>query len=311
MDSIRPASGQKHLIKLDKYGLAVIELTCAAVIWGASFTLVRWALVDFSASTLIFWRLIVAFVAGELIHFFSNPKLFKSSWSDSKLSMLAGIFLGLSLIFQTYGLNFTTATNSGFITSMYVVLIPVIGALFFKHKIKPHHILLSMLAFTGMGFLLSLDNLNIQRGELLTVVAAITAAFQIIFVGRVARHAKSAFRFNTYQTFWSWVAILPFLVLEVRIKDLHLWPQEVHLKSMLSMLGLAFFVSVFAFYLQIRAQRILSTTTSSMLCLLEGPFAFFFAAFFLAEKLGGFQFFGAFIILLSCALSVFMDRPKD
>lgn len=299
------------MIKVNPYSAAVFELTLGAIIWGASFTLVRWALGDFSTTSLLFWRMIVAFVLGEAIHFFSNRSLFNSSWSDVRRSMKAGIFLGLSLVFQTYGLNFTSATNSGFITSLYVILIPLIGFLFFKHKIKLHHIILSVLAFTGMGFLLGLQSLQVQKGELLTVVAAITAAFQIIFVGRVAKHAKSAFRFNTYQTFWSWVAVLPFLAIESNFSHIELWPSQIHFKSFTSMVALAIFVSLFAFYLQIRAQRILSTITSSMLCLLEGPFAFFFAAVFLSERLNAYQFFGAFLILLSCALSVFMDRPQN
>ena len=308
---IKRGFGPKPLIKIDKYNIAILELTTAGIIWGASFTLVRFALVDFSASTLLFWRLLFAFVAGELIHYFTNKKLFFESFSDAKLSLWAGVFLGLSLISQTYGLNFTTATNSGFITSLYVVLIPLLGAMFFGHKVKLHHVLLSLLAFAGMGFLLNLKELQMARGELLTLMAAFTAALQIIIVGRRAMHAKSAFRFNTYQTFWSLVAILPFLIVEVKVKSLSLWPENVSLRSVLAMLSLAVFVSLFAFYLQIRAQRILSTTTSSMLCLLEGPFAFFFAAIFLSEALNGWQFFGAFIILLSCFLSIVIDRPKN
>lgn len=298
------------MIKLNQYNQAVLELIIAGIIWGGSFTLVRWALIDFSATTLIFWRFIIAFTAGEVLHFFVNKELFKNSWSDARLAMFAGLFLGLSLFFQTYGLNFTTATNSGFITSLYVVLIPIIAALFFKHKIKAHHIFLSILAFTGMGFLLNLESFSMQLGEILTLGAAFTAAFQIMFIGKVAKHAKSAFRFNTYQTFWSCITILPFLVVEVRAKNLNLWPENIQTLSLLSIVALALFVSILAFYLQVRAQRTLSTTTSSMLCLLEGPFAFIFAAYFLNERLNGLQFFGAFIILLSCALSVFMDRPS-
>lgn len=303
-------SGPRLLIKFSKYSRAVTELTIAGIIWGGSFTLVRLALADFSASTLIFWRFILAFLVGELILFFGNRELFKSSWPDARSSMLAGLFLGLSLFFQTYGLNFTSVTNSGFITSLYVVLIPIIGALFFRQKIKPRHIVLSLLAFTGMGFLLNMQEVSMHLGELLTLAAAFTAAFQIMFIGKVAKHTKSAFRFNTYQTFWSLVTILPFLVFETRAKKISLWPEVVHLQSVLSVVGLALLVSMLAFYLQVRAQRTLSTTTSSMLCLLEGPFAFIFAAYFLSESLDGLQLFGALIILSSCALSVFMDRPK-
>lgn len=296
---------------MTKYNRAVLELTLAGIIWGGSFTLVRWALEDFSATTLIFWRFIIAFIVGEALHYTFARNLFRQSWGDVRLAMMAGFFLGLSLFFQTYGLNYTTATNSGFITSLYVVLIPVIGAIFFGFKIKPHHLILSLLAFSGMGFLLNLDSFRLQLGETLTLGAAVTAAFQIIFIGKVANSAKSAFRFNTYQTFWSWITILPFLVFEVRAKDLPLWPAQPHWYSVASMVALALVVSIFAFYLQVRAQKVLSTTTSSMLCLLEGPFAFIFAAVFLAERLSSVQFFGAFLILLSCAFSVFIDRPKD
>lgn len=298
------------MIKISKYTRAVLELTIAGIIWGGSFTLVRWALADFAASTLIFWRFVLAFVVGEALLYFLNRELFRRSWPDARSAMLAGFFLGLSLFFQTYGLNFTSVTNSGFITSLYVVLIPIIGALFFRQKIKPRHIVLSLLAFTGMGILLNMQEVSLHVGELLTLAAAFTAAFQIMFIGKVAKNTKSAFRFNTYQTFWSLITILPFLVFETRAKKISLWPEVVHLQSVLSVIGLALLVSMLAFYLQVRAQRTLSTTTSSMLCLLEGPFAFIFAAYFLSESLDGLQLFGALIILTSCALSVFMDRPK-
>lgn len=297
--------------KFPSYFQSVVELCIAGVIWGGSFTLVKWALVDFSATTLIFWRFIFSFLVGEAIHYFVNRKLFHTSFSDSKLAMKAGIFLGLSLFLQTYGLNFTSATNSGFITSLYVILIPLISAIFFKTSIKAHHILLSVLAFVGTGFLLNLEKFEIQFGEILTLGAALTAAFQIIFVGDVAKHAKSAFRFNNYQTFWCLVTILPFLVFEVRMKHLPLWPVQPQMSSVISLLVLALLVTLLAFYLQIRAQRVLSTTTSSMLCLLEGPFSFVFAFFFLSESMSLVQGFGAFLILLSCALSILIDRPKN
>ena len=295
---------------LTKFNLAVLELIFAAIIWGASFTFVRWALVDFSASVLIFWRFIIAFLLGESILYIFNKKLFKSSWPDAYLSMLAGICLGITLFLQTYGLNYTTATNSGFITSLYVVLIPIIMALFFKQKIKHHHVLLSLIAFTGMGFLLHLESFNIQLGELLTLGAAITAAFQIIFIGKVASQVKSAFRFNTYQIFWSLISILPFLVVETRVKKLPLWPSNPQALSIVSLFLLAIFVSLIAFYLQVRAQKILTTTTSSMLCLLEAPFSFLFASYFLNEKLEDSQLFGASIILLSCLASVYLEHKN-
>jgi drug/metabolite transporter (DMT)-like permease len=311
MGWIRAVSGQKHLIKISSYNQAILELFFAGIIWGASFTAVRWALADFSTTTLMFWRFVLAILGGELFLFLFRRKDFNNSWSDLKLARKAGICLGFSLLFQIYGLNFTTATNSGFITSLYVILIPIIGTLFFKQKIFPRHIVLSLCAFVGMGFLLDLRTFTMQKGDLLTLVAALTAALQIIFIGQSAAKAKSPFRFNTFQTFWSLVVSLPFLAFETQSRHVPLWPESAGARSWGAVLALAFFVSLFAFFMQVRAQRVLSTTTSSMLCLLEGPFAFIFGAFFLEESLNGLQALGAVIILSSCAFSVFLDRPKD
>jgi drug/metabolite transporter (DMT)-like permease len=303
--------GLKPLININPYNKAVIELTIAAIIWGASFTAVRWALEDFSTTTLMFWRFFLAFVVGEIFFFLLNRKQFLDSWSDSKLAFKAGACLGISLLFQIYGLNFTTATNSGFITSLYVVMIPVIGALFYKYKLFPRHIVLSLTAFVGMGFLLDLQTLDMGKGDLLTLGAALGAAMQIIFIGQLAPKAKSSFRFNTYQTFWSLMFTLPFLVYETKVKNISLFPTDASMRAILSVAGLAIIVSLFAFFLQVRAQRTLNTTTSSMICLLEGPFAFVFGALFLQENLSLVQAFGAVLILGSCALSVFLDRPDN
>ena len=74
---------------------------------------------------------------------------------------------------------------------------------------------------------------------------------------------------------------------------------------------LTILVSLIAFSLQVLAQKKLTATTASMLCLLEGPFAFVFAAIFLSEKLNNLQVAGAVIILLCSFLTIFFDRPKN
>ncbi|MGZ3727509.1 MAG: DMT family transporter [Pseudobdellovibrio sp.] len=288
-----------------------MELTLAGVLWGSSFTLVRWGLDDFSAPSLLFWRYLIAFVIGELFLLLTNKKQYDASWGDSKLAVGAGVYLGAAVLLQSYALKHTTATNAGFITSLYVIIIPFLMAVFYKHKVRLRHIALSITAFAGMGLLLNLQELQVARGELLTLCSAFVAAMQIISIGRAANKTTSPFRFNNYQIFWSLLSILPFLIYDNLQNDLPVWPAEVHLKSVVAIVTLSVSVSIFACFLQVRAQRILSTTTSSMLCLLEGPFAFFFGFLFLQERLGLMQALGAIIILSSCALSVFLDRPQN
>ncbi len=299
---------------LSSYNQAVLQLVLAGSIWGLSFICVLWALKDFSTSTLIFWRFLFAFIIGEIAFYFYRPKDFNPSSPDIKLSLFAGISLGLSLLLQTHGLNFTTATKSSFITSLYVILIPFAGYLFYKKQIKISHIVCGAIAFLGMAFLLNLHtetDLNFNTGDLLTFGCAITSTFHIMFVGAAANKVQSGFRFNTYQTFWSLMITLPFLIYEMQTKNISLWPANVEIKSVLSILFLSVFVSLIAFTLQVKAQKTLTNTTASLLCLLEAPNAFMFAFLILGEKLIGYQVLGIVLILGSSFLSVFIDRPKN
>lgn len=310
MASINQKSGQRPLTK---YTRAVLELGLASILWGASFTLVNWALKDFSASTLIFWRFLLAFILGEAFLFIFFREDFKKSHSDIKLSAPAGFYLALSLILQTQGQLYTTATNSGFITSLYVIIVPIIGGIFYSHKIKIAHLALGITAFVGMGLLLNIHNFStykFNQGDLLTLACAVAAAFHIITVGLRAPRTQSAFRFNTYQNFWTLLVALPFLVYEISQKNVSLWPDP-SFRSVASLISLSILVSMLAFFLQVRSQKVLSTTTSSLLCLLEAPNAFLFALFFLNESLAPIQVAGMVLILGSSALSVYVDRPQN
>ncbi len=299
--------------KLNSYQIAVAQLIFAGSIWGISFTCVRWALEDFSSSNLIFWRFAIAFVIGELLQLSFSPLTYKQSWSDSKIAIWAGAALGLSILFQTHGLNFTSATKSSFITSLYVVMLPLISGIFFRHKVKLFHLVLGLVAFIGMGLLLDVHTaeFGFNYGDILTLVCALASTFHIIFVGSAANKVKSAFRFNNFQTFWSLIIIVPFLIYEMKTKGISIWPAQVHFKPLLGLFILAAFASIVAFYLQIRAQQVLTNTTSSLLCLLEAPYAFIFAAVLLDESLNGVQLLGVLVILASSVASVYIDRPKN
>ena len=136
MALINQKFGLKLLTKNESsYLTSVLFLVVAGIIWGMSFTCVKWALVDFTTTQLLFWRFFIAYVLGEIFLFIFKRNIWKKSHSDIILSLKPGLFLGGSLLFQIHGLHYTTATNSGFITSLYVILIPFISIfLFLLHQ---------------------------------------------------------------------------------------------------------------------------------------------------------------------------------
>ncbi len=299
--------------RLTPYHWAVIQLILAASIWGMSFTATRWALEDFATTHLVFWRFFIAFTVGELLFFIFQPAVFQRSKSDFRLASLAGVALGVGIIFQTHGLHTTSATKSSFITSLYVVLLPLVAGLFFRQRIKAHHIFLGVIAFSGMALLLNLHKSEFQfnQGDLLTFGCALASTFHIIFVGSATNKSVSGFRLNNFQSLWALLMITPFLIYEKFANGISFWPEVVHYKSLLGLIINALFASILAFYLQIRAQKVLPNTTSSLLCLLEAPYAFIFAVILLGESLGLIQLLGVVVILTSSIAAVYIDRPKN
>lgn len=304
---------RKTLAAIPTYHRAVLELFIAGMLWGISFTFVKWALVDFSPATLVFWRFAFALLLGEVLYFVFDREGFKKSHSDYKIGIFAGLGLGSSLIFQTIGLQTTTATNSSFITSLYVVLIPFANFFFLKSKVHWYHFGLSLIAFLGMGLLLDLphNGLRLHSGDIFTLLVAVTSTFHIIAVGLGSKKMKSGFRFNTSQTFWAWVFLIPFLGYDISAKNVAFFPKITSYTSVLSVIGLSILVTLGAFYLQVRAQKVLSNTTASMLCLLEAPYSFLFASALLNEKLTPIQLAGAILILGISALTIYIERPKN
>lgn len=304
---------RKAIANIPVYHRAVLELFIAGMLWGISFTFVKWALVDFKPTTIVFWRFLFAIIIAEVLYFLFDREGFKKTHSDYKIAILSGVGLGGSLILQTIGLQTTSATNSSFITSLYVVIIPFANYFVVKSKVHWYHFAFSGIAFLGMGLLLDLptNGFTLHSGDLFTISVAFTSALHLMAVAHAAPKIKSGFRFNTAQTFWALVLVLPFLIFDTTSKDIPLIPEITHISSILSILGLTLFVTLGAFYLQVRAQRVLSTTTASMLCLLEAPYSFLFASALLNEKLTPIQLVGAIIILSISALTVYVERPKN
>lgn len=296
--------------------LALIKLFSAAVIWGLSFSLIRMTLDSFTTAQLIFWRFLLSYIIAEVLLFIFNPKVFKASKPDIKTAFWTGSTLGVSLLFQIHGLNFTTATNSAFITATYVVMIPFFAYLFFKQKVKFIDVFLALIALIGMVLLLdifssssfSFDSLN--YGDLLTLASAATAAIQIMLIGVFAKTCISPFRFNTYQIFWSLIATAPYMFYEWKTKGTTIMPSIISTQAWIGIISLILFVSILAFYLQVSAQKHLNTATASMLCLLEAPFSFIFATYLLSEKVNWLQGLGAVIIITCAFLSVYFDKPR-
>ena len=125
------------LLKPSTKATAVAELTFAGILWGFGFVATIWVLQFLDPAMLLMSRFGGAFVVGIAIVLFR-----KKSWtdlhSDLRLSFIPAMVLWLTLLLQVTGLLTTSATNSSFITTLYVIIVPILQSLRGKEKLRRH-----------------------------------------------------------------------------------------------------------------------------------------------------------------------------
>jgi drug/metabolite transporter (DMT)-like permease len=292
---------------------AILELSFAGALWGFGFIAAIWALRELGPLAITGLRFAIAATVGLLICF-AIPKLREDlSWRQFRLALVPGLLITATLIVQTYGLRYTTATKSGFLTTLYVLMVPFLENMWLKRRLPRFHLAFVVVALIGvalicdipgalLGYTINTDPALAQRqawniGDLLTLVCAGLASLHIVWFALIRHQIGSSFVFNNFQSVW---AALPALVLAGAIES---WPSSLSGEPLMGLLMLTFGSTLIAFALQVRAQKVISPSLASVLFLLESPFAALFAYALLGESLRSHQWLGAGLILAAVALS--------
>lgn len=107
--------------------------------------------------------------------------------------IICGILLGLASCLQQYGLKFTTAGKAGFVTALYIIIIPIIG-IFLKKKCSYLTWIAVFIALVGVYLLCMNESLTINRGDVFEFLCAFVFAAQILSVSAFS-HRVNAYRF--------------------------------------------------------------------------------------------------------------------
>jgi drug/metabolite transporter (DMT)-like permease len=171
-----------------------LALAIVAVIWGCTFVVVKTALREIS--TVYFLAVRFTLASGCLLLLFSNA-LRKMTRTEILRGLtggaVAGLFLWLGYILQTFGLKYTSAGNSGFLTGMYIVLVPAIGAVVFRRRPQWAELLGIAVATAGMVVMTlpSLDkNFHLNPGDLLTLACALAFACHLLVLGYYSQRER-------------------------------------------------------------------------------------------------------------------------
>jgi drug/metabolite transporter (DMT)-like permease len=107
-------------------------------------------------------------------------------WRGVAAGVLIGLFLFGGYAFQTAGLRYTTASKAGFITGLYVAMVPALSAMLLRQRPPTEAMLGVLLATIGLALLSLKADLSIERGDVLMLFCALSFALHIIAVGAFA-----------------------------------------------------------------------------------------------------------------------------
>jgi len=274
-------------------------LFAVAFVWGTTFVVVKNAITEISP---VYFLALRFWLATLCMLFIFAPAFFKAGWGVVWRGMrggaAAGAFLWLGYILQTVGLQYTTAGNSGFLTGLYILLVPVISALLYRRWPRAAELVGIGIASVGM-LLLTLPSLNRQfhlnRGDVLTLACAIAFALHLLTLGYFSQRE----RFEAVavgQIFCAAVLSSVMLCFEPPVAR---WTPNVLFGIVLT----GVFATAFAFALQTWAQQYTTATRTALIFALEPVFAFVTAVLSGGEivkwssVLGGFFIVGGILMV--------------
>ena len=285
-------------------------LLLATIIWGSAFVSQSIGMDHIGPFTFQAVRCFMAVIGMiPVILIFDRVKKdgkgFFSRWANAKLwkvGILCGLPLFLACNLQQVGLVETDAGKSGFLTAMYIVIVPVIGI--FQKKKPTILIPISVaMAVAGLYCLSCVGVTQISTGDLLTLGCAFMFAVQIIFIDMWANDLD-ALRLNAIQA----------LVCSVLSTVVMLFTEQPSLSGITTCaipLAHAGFLSMGAAYsLQIFGQRDLEPAAASLIMSLESVFAVIGGMLILQETMTGWEVLGCILVFAAVILSQIPIKQK-
>lgn len=262
-----------------------------ALIWGATFVIVKSALGDIS--TMFFLALRFGLAALCMLVLFwpsfrraGRRKVF-AGWMGGAL---AGVFLWAGYVLQTFGLKYTSAGKSGFITGLYIVLVPLLSALLYRRIPRMAELLGILVAAAGLTLLtIPSFDFRMNRGDVLTVGCAVAFALHLIVLGYYSqRELFQAVAFGQIAA----AALFSGLSLLAESPRVH-WSPGVWMAIVLT----GVFGTALAFAVQTWAQQFTTATRTALIFALEPVFALVTAVGLTGETMTGAGLLGAALIL--------------
>ena len=228
------------------------------------------------------------------------------SGADLRTIIIGGTLAGLTLFFaagfQQFGIAETTAGNAGFITGLYVVIVPALGVLIGRFPDKAA-VAGALIALAGLYFLSIKSGFAMGRGDILVLISAVFWALHVLIIGQLAPRVP-ALTLNVVQ--FSVTAALALVVVLLR--------EKVELTAVVSATPAILYSGILAvavaFGLQTVAQKVASPTRTAVFLSMEALFAAAAGALLLSEAFTLRQSLGGALMLTGILVTILLSDGR-
>ena len=292
--------------------IGMIELLVCSIIWGLAFVAQKKASENI---TPLFLNGIRFFIAGLLLIPIAIYIIKKKREEATKLSvkktifigMLTGLFLCIASNIQQFGIERTSTGKAGFLTAMYIVLVPIFTFVVFKKKLTFMQIIGIVIAVVGVGLISLKNDFTINIGDLLCMAGAIFFTIEIMIVDYYSKEIDPFI-----------LSMICFLTLGVLSLSVAI-PVEGSKFSMdgiknalLPLLYLAIGSSCIAYTLQNLGQKRIDGTPASLLMSLESVFALIGGIFIMGDRLSIKEWIGCVLLLAGVFIvQIFVRKDEE
>jgi transporter protein len=291
--------------------ISELILIGVVIIWGLAFIWQNIASKVLGPLTVVGFRSLIAVIFITLVAILvpslyrsQAPKLMGEVSSSKKLwlGIMCGVVLFLAMYIQQIGIGMTTAGKAGFITVLYICIVPFIG-MFLGNKLNKFFIIGLILAVVGFYLLSVKEEFSLELGDIIVFISAIFFGIHIIVIDYSALRVNSMF-----------LSIIQLVVVAIFSLGLALIKETIILGDILSvaspLLALGILSSGLGYTGQIIAQREIPPHTTSLIMSLESVVAAIGGVLILNEHIGLREGIGMTVVLVGIIISQLRDKKS-
>lgn len=282
-------------------------LLSAALVWGLAFVAQKNAAGSIGVFSYVFIRSLITCVVLLPVCVWRKKRFpeIKSVKAHLPSGVIMGVLLFSAVYCQQWGLEYTSASKSGFITALYMILVLIIG-LFLGRKLRLHMLLSVIIAITGAAFL-SLDfseGFYIGKGEILTLICAFLFAVHIVYIDYRTEGLDSV-----YLSTMQFAACFVFGAIGTLLFEDLTWAQiQANLGSLLYVGALS---GAVGYTFQIIGQKYAEPTLAAIVMCMESVFAALGGWLLGGEVLTGLEYLGCGLMLTGCIIAQIPGKKEQ